>query len=165
MYLNAKRGELENGIEDDIRRFAERSMVASPGEDDLKQAFDYNPAFFGGIFPTSGVEVQTSGGPSRFQDKPNRPREIRAILYVYDVAMPERGALSAHEDTTSRAKKNTRRVRDAILDELFKDPEYAAGTEIRENRSSIFNDFGFPMLDAAGSNILWVDRTDLLIQV
>ncbi len=163
MRLDASRAELESGIEADIMGFAAAAILAVPGEDDLKQAFDFNPAFFGGRFPTAGVEVSSTTGRSRIRNKPNRPGQIVLSLYVYDVAMPERGARSRGQDRTSRAKKNTRRIRDQILERIFADPNYAANAEVRETRSSIYNDFGFPMLDVAGSNILWVDRTEIAI--
>ncbi len=165
MRLDASRAELESGIEADMTGFAEDAIRVSPGEDDLKQAFDFNPAFFGGLFPTAGFEVSSTTGRTRVSDKPNRPGVITGTLYVYDVAMPERGARSRGQDRTSRAKKNARRIRDEILERMFADPTYAARAEVRETRSSIYNDFGFPMLDVAGSNILWVDRTEIVFSL
>lgn len=161
MYLNLGRAELENQLEDDFKRFAESVIGDHP--DELKKANDFNPAFFSGLFPHMGIEVVNTSGRSRVRDKPNRPGQVSLTLYIYDAAMPQRGARSRDQDRTSRAKKRCRLIREQILEEMYKTPGFAAAAEVRETRSSIYNDFGFPMLDVAGSNILWVDRTDIVI--
>lgn len=159
------RGQLEDAIE---RRLAEiaRTLIGTQ-KDSLKAAYDYQPAFFGGKFPALGIGITATRGSSRAQDFPNRPAQVEAQVFVFDVSMPMRGPRSKEEDREGTARKRTRRIRDAFIEAAFRDEELRPFVEVAESRGGDINDIGEPITDEKGEygNLLWLDRTDLVIQI
>lgn len=157
-----KRHELEEYVEERLKAIAD-ALVA--GDSELVSAFDYHPSFFGGRFPALGVSVGSTRGSVGMQDRPDRPREISAEVHVYEPCIPVRGAYSFDEDKTSRAKRLTRRIRGEFLTAVFDDAALSPFVEVSESRGGDRDEVGMSNTDGAeGRDILWIDRTDLVIK-
>lgn len=158
------RAELEDALETRLHEIAETVVGSETG---LKVAYDYQPAFFGGKFPALGLGITATRGSSATRDKPDRPGQIEAQVFVFGVSMPMRGSRNADEDREGIARKETRRIRGAFVEKLFDDPEIGPFLEVTESRGGDRTDVGTPITDERGEqgNLLWLDRTDLIIRV
>lgn len=158
------RAELEDALE---KRLHEHAKSLEGGDTKLKVAYDYQPAFFGGRFPASGLGITATRGPSASRDRPERPGFIEAQFFVFGVSMPMRGPRNAEEDREGMARRETRRIRGAFIERLFGDPEIGPFLEVSESRGGDTTDVGTPITDERGQqgNLLWLDRTDLVIRV
>lgn len=162
MKLSLKRHELEDFVEDRLAAIA--GTLVGEGNDDLKAAYDYHPTFFGGDFPALGVSVMSTRGKSGIQDKPDRPGEILVEVHVYEPSIPVRGVQSLDQDRTSRAKKLTRKIRGEFLARVFEDHEIAPFVEVMESRGGDRDEIGQSRTDETERDILWIDRSDLVIR-
>lgn len=166
LYLGKPRDEIEALAEADLLKVAKSLVPVTPGANDPKAAQDYQPYFFGGLFPTIGVAVIRSRGASRYADKRDRPGVLIAEVMVYQPCLPARGAATKQDDRTGPAKRNTRRVRGLFLKALFAETSpLAPHVTVIESRGGAYDDVGTPVFDEGGRNILWTDRTELEIAI
>ena len=164
--IDIARHEIEALAEAELLKIAQGLVPDTPGDDDLKFARDYQPYFFGGAFPATGVDVIRSEGASNYVDAPDRPGVLIAQVMIYQEALSVRVGQSKQDDRTGPAKKNTRRIRGLFLEALFDERNpLCERTRVIESRGGSYDDVGNPVMDERGNTILWVDRSELQIAV
>lgn len=161
---NMERWDIENAAEEILVGIARDGILASPQEDDLKRAEDYLPSFFGGRFPTLGLQVIRTFGESRYKDKPHLPEAVEVEVVLYDPCLPVRGAEHPQDDRTGSAKRRTRSLRGKFLSAIY-DSKLGPNTTVIESRAGNRNEVGLALTDERGLDILWLDRTLLELRI
>lgn len=160
IYLTIKkRGELASKVESEL--VAIGKGLTGDDTDDLKEAVDRDPEWFGGKFPHMGCIVINTTGTGKAQDAGSRPSFLDADVLIFEPAMPVNGPASLEEDRQSRAKKITRSIADDFLEKLSQHPQLGPYTEVLDDRGGSKDDMGLSRTEEEERDILWVHRIRL----
>lgn len=162
MEPTLQRHELEDEIERLLLEMAVSLIPAEPAKEDLKAAHDYFPSFFGGLYPTLGLAITRTQGASRYADKPARPGLLIGEVRIYYPCLPIRGAQHRQDDRTGPAKHITRQIRGLFLEKVLASP-LGRYIEVPDSRGDAVDEVGNAVTDERGTEILWIDRTELRI--
>lgn len=166
MQFPQRRHELEEFVEGELLEIAE--SLVGPTDEDLKAAKDYFPVFFGGTFPTLGLAVTRTQAQSRSMDKRDRPGILVAEVKIFHPALPNMAyrtsPLQRGEDKTGPAKRLTRRLRGLFLEAVFAAP-IGKYIDALDSRGSSKDELGAPVAEETYKSILWVDLTELRVNV
>lgn len=155
---------VEDAVEDYLVAMLETLLVPTPGLDDLKKVLPFLPNWFGGLFPTAGVDVYRTSGGGRGKDRPNLPGTLHVQVNLYDVALPMRGPQRGGDDRSGLAKRRVRRLRNRFIDRL-----YASGLKANvfdlDSRAGSRDELGIAYLTEDERDLLWIDRTEFEVRL